>query len=549
MSPPRIPLAPLSAFLCLAHSQAAPPPSAIRFRNVAATAGLHFVLENHPTPRKHLIETMPGGVAAFDYDNDGLTDLFFSNGAAIPSLEKTDPKYHNRLFRNRGGMRFDDVTGKAGLAGAGYSMAAAAADYDNDGFIDLFVAGVNRNFLYRNNGDGRFSDVSAQSGIRGGVWSVAAGWFDFDNDGLLDLFVVNYVKWSSAYDRFCGDRKDDLRVYCHPRYFEGLPNTLYRNRGGGVFEDVSRRMGIAGHVGKGMGLAIADYDADGRADVFVTNDTEPNFLFRNRGDSFEETGLLAGVAFNPNGKAISNMGADFRDYNNDGLPDIAVTALSNETFPLFRNTGKGTFDDATHPSRLGKLSLPRAGWSNGLLDFYNDGWKDLFTANSHVNDRIERFEASLYRQANSIFRNLGDGTFDDVSSSAGPEFQTRRAHRGAALADFNNDGRIDIAVSCLGEPAEVWENTTSGAGNRLLLKLRGTKSNRDGIGAVVRLGGQHNHMTTAVGYASSSHSGVHFGLGSAGRVPEIEIRWPSVTVQVLKDVSADQVLAVTEPAP
>ena len=535
--------------LCFAVGQVTPPRSAIRFRNVAAGTGLQFVLENHPTPRKHLIETMPGGVAAFDYDNDGLTDIFFTNGADIPSLEKSDPKYHNRLFRNLGGMKFADATGKARLAGAGYSMAAAAADYDNDGFVDLFVAGVNRNFLYHNDGDGRFSDVSAQAGVQGGVWAVAAGWLDYDNDGLLDLFVVNYVQWSPTYDRFCGDRKDDLRVYCHPRYLEGLPNTLYRNRGGGVFEDVSRRTGIAAHVGKGMGLAIADYDANGGPDVFVTNDTEPNFLFRNRGGSFEETGLLAGVAFNSNGKAISNMGADFRDYDNDGLPDIAVTALSNETFPLFRNTGKGVFDDATYPSRLGKLSLSRAGWSVGLFDFDNDGWKDLFTANAHVNDRIERFEASLYRQANSIFLNLGDGKFDDVSASAGPDFRARRAHRGAAFADFNNDGRIDIVVSCLGEPAELWENTTSSAGNWLLLKFRGTKSNRDGIGAVVRLVRQHNHMTTAVGYASSSHSGVHFGLGSATRVPEMEIRWPSGTVQILKDVSANQVLAATEPAP
>ena len=538
-------------FACshFARGQVTSPPSPIRFRNAAANAGLQFVLENHPTPRKHLIETMPGGVAAFDYDNDGLTDIFFTNGAAIPSLEKSDARYHNRLFRNLGGMKFADVTEKAGLAGSGYSLAAAAADYDNDGFVDLFVAGVNRSFLYRNNGAGRFTDVSAQAGIRGGSWAVAAGWLDYDNDGLLDLFVVNYVKWSPDYDRYCGDRKDDLRVYCHPRYFEGLPNTLYRNRGGGVFEDVSRGTGIAAHTGKGMGLAIADYDGDGRADVFVTNDTEPNFLFRNRGGSFEETGLLAGVAFNPDGKAISNMGADFRDYDNDGLPDIAVTALSNETFPLFRNTGKGVFEDATYPSQLGKLSLPRAGWSNGLFDFDNDGWKDLFTANSHVNDRIERFEASLYRQANAVFRNLGQGRFDDVSQAAGPDFQARRSHRGAAFADFNTDGRVDVVVSCLGEAAELWENVSSPAGNWLSVKLRGTKSNRDGIGAVLRLGRQHNHMTTAVGYASSSHSGVHFGLGAATRVPELEIRWPSGTVQLLKDVPANQVLTVTEPPP
>ncbi|MDA2938573.1 CRTAC1 family protein [Acidobacteria bacterium AH-259-A15] len=523
------------------------PVTAVRFRNVARIAGLDFILENHPTPEKHMIETMPGGVAAFDYNGDGLTDIYFTNGAAIPSLEKESPKYFNRLYRNEGGMKFANVTEEAGVAGAGYSMGAAAGDYDNDGDVDLFVAGVYRNILYRNTGKGRFEDVTAKAGITSPMWSVAAGWFDFDNDGWLDLFVVNYAEWTLAFDRFCGDRARNVRVYCHPKYFQGLPNTLYRNRGDGTFEDVSEQAGVLQHVGRGMSFAFADYDQDGFVDAFVTNDNLPNFLFRNRGDgTFEEIGLLTGTALLDHGKPVASMGVDFRDYDNDGLPDINVTALTGETFPLFHNEGKGFFRDATYSSRLGILSARWSGWSNGLFDFNNNGWKDLFTANSHVNDRIEHFEATKYKQANSLFANLADGTFQDVSTDVGEGFQAAKAHRGSAFADFNNDGKIDIVVTVLGEAAELWENVSPDANNWLILKLIGSKSNRDGIGARIRLGNQYNLMTTSVGYASSSHHGVHFGVGKAEKIDRIEILWPSRVVQVLKDVDANQVLKVRE---
>lgn len=309
-------------------------PAPIRFRNVAQSAGLRFVLENNPTPQKHMIETMAGGVAAFDYNGDGLTDVFFTNGAAIPSLQKDSPKYWNRLFRNDGGMKFTDVTEQADVAGAGYSMGAAAADFDNDGKVDLFVAGVYRNILYRNLGNGKFEDVTARSGIKSDRWSVAAGWFDYDNDGLLDLFVINYAKWTPAFNHYCGDATRNLRVYCHPKYFEPIPNQLYRNRGDGTFEDVSEKAGIAQYTGRGMSVAFADYDGDGFMDAFVTNDNLPNFLFHNRGDgTFEEVALPAGVALLDHGRAIASMGADFRDYDNDGFPDIIVTALTGDTFP------------------------------------------------------------------------------------------------------------------------------------------------------------------------------------------------------------------------
>src|SRR5213596_1462375 len=414
----------------------------IRFRNVVRTAGIDFVLENNPTPQKHAIETMPGGVAAFDYDGDGLTDIYVTNGAAIPSMEKESSRFYNRLYRNDGGMKFTDVTDQASVRGAGYSMGVAAADYDNDGHVDIFVAGVNRNILYRNTWKGRFEDVTARAGIQSPVWSVAAGWFDYDNDGWLDLFVVNYARWSPAYDRFCGDQQRNIRVYCHPKYFEGLPNTLYRNRRDGTFEDVTDKAGIAGHIGRGMSVAFADYDNDGFTDIFVTNDNLPNFLFHNRGDgTFEEAGLQAGVALTNNGLPVASMGADFRDYDKDGLHDLNVTALAGETFPLFKNSGKGLFQDSTHKSRLAALSTTRSGWSNGFFDFNNDGWKDLFTANSDVNDLIDLFGSAHYKQPNSLFANLGNGTFRDVSLEAG--FDLARAHRGSAFADFDNDGKID----------------------------------------------------------------------------------------------------------
>jgi enediyne biosynthesis protein E4 len=522
--------------------------SPIRYRNVADSAGLRFVLENHPTPQKHLIESMAGGVAAFDYNNDGLTDVFFTNGASIPSLQKDSPKYFNRLFRNEGGMRFTDVTEDAGVAGSGYSMGAAAGDYDNDGHVDLFVAGVFRNILYRNRGDGHFEDVTEKAGIKSDKWAVAAGWFDYNNDGLLDLFVVNYASWSPSYDRFCGDPSRNLRVYCHPRYFEGLTNTLYRNRGDGTFEDVSERAGIAQHHGRGMGVAFADYDDDGFMDVFVTNDNQENFLFHNRGDgTFEEVGVLAGVALPNSGKPVSSMGTDFRDYDNDGRPDITVVGLANETFPIFHNLGGGLFEDATYRTRLSALTIQRSGWSTGLFDLNNDGWKDLFSTCSHVDDNVEMFQATQYKQPNSIFANLGNGTFRDASAQAGEDFQAPRAHRGCAFADFNNDGKIDVVVASLQDRAELWENVSPDPNHWIILKLTGTKSNRDGIGARVRIDKQVNHMTSACGYASSSHFGVHFGLGKVEEIPSLEIRWPSGIVQVLKDVKANQILEVREP--
>ena len=520
-------------------------PLPIRFREVAIQAGVRFVLENNPTARKHMIETMPGGIAILDYDGDGRPDIFFTNGAEIPSLEKSSPKFLNRLYRNEGGMKFRDVTAEAGVGGSGYSMGAAAADFDNDGRADLFVAGVNRNILYRNLGGGKFEDVTAKAGIKSGEWSVAAGWFDYDRDGLLDLWVVHYAKWTPAFDRFCGDQARGVRIYCHPKYFEGLASSLYRNKGDGTFEDVTDRAGLRPHAGRGMGVGFADYDGDGFPDVFVTNDNMPNFLFHNKGDgTFEEVGLLAGVALRDHGKPVASMGIEFKDYDNDGLPDAIVTALAGETYPVFRNAGHGVFVDATYASKVGAGSVKHSGWGLGLADFNNDGWKDVFTANSHVNDLVEQFEPSVYRERNSVLVNVG-GVFRDVSDEAG--LTTVAAHRGAVFADLNGDGRVDGVVSALGSPAEIWENTSSGGGHWIAFRLHGTKSNRDGIGARITIGNQMAEMTTTAGYASSVDAGVHFGLGSATAAKSVVILWPSGRRQVLADVKADRVVDVEEP--
>ena len=528
---------------------AASKPPVVRFEDASASSGLSFVLHHNPTSRKYLVETMAGGVAAFDYNNDGRIDLFFTNGAELPSLTKTGPQYSNRLFRNDGGGRFTDVTEEVGLAGSGYAIGAAAADFDNDGFVDLFVAGVNECHLYRNAGGARFEDVSKPAGIHGGAWAVAGGWFDYDRDGLLDLFVVNYVQWSPEKNPQCHDPSGRYPVYCHPREFQGSANTLYRNLGGGRFADVSASSGIAKSIGKGMSLAIADYDGDGFPDVYVTNDTMPNFLFHNlRNGRFEEVAFGAGAALPDDGKSVSSMGVDFRDYDNDGLPDIAYTALTGETFPLFRNLGKGQFQDATYSSRLGRLSSKLSGWSNSLADFNNDGWKDLFSANSHATDNIELFSGDPYKQANSLFVNQGDGTFADGSPASGSAFAMPRAHRGAVVGDFDGDGKLDIVVTVLGEKPEFWRNASPEPGHWIDLKLIGSRSNRDGIGAQVRAGNQWNQETSATGYASSSLAPVHFGLGPQALVPLIRIDWPSGAVQELRNVKANQRLVVREPA-
>jgi enediyne biosynthesis protein E4 len=534
----------LSATLICIALHAAEPTSAIRFEDVAAQSGIDFVLHNSPTPEKRMIETMAGGLAVFDYDGDGRPDIFFTNGADLPSLTKKGAQFSNRLYRNEGNMKFRDVTTEAGLGGEGYSMGAAAGDFDNDGKPDLFVAGVNRNILYRNRGNGKFADVTEAAGIKSGEWAVAAGWFDFDSDGRLDLWVVHYAEWSVNDDRYCGDKTKGIRIYCHPKYFKGLASTLYRNKGDGTFEDVSQKSGISKFAGRGMSVAFADYDNDGHPDAFVTNDNMPNFLFHNKGNgTFEEVGMLGGVSLREDGKPVASMGADFRDYDNDGLPDITVTALAGETFPLFRNDGKGGFIDATYSSGIGGASLRHSGWGTGLFDFNNDGWKDLFTSDSHVNDKVEMFESAAYKEADTVFAN-NHGKFVDVSTAAG--LNLVKAHRGSGYADFDGDGKIDAVVSSLEGPVELWHNTSPGTNHWLALQLTGVQCNRDAIGTRIQIGQQWNEMTSATSYASSMLSPVHFGVGELSTVDVIRIFWPDGKRQELRNIKTDQLIKVRE---
>jgi hypothetical protein len=530
--------------------------SQIRFENHLKLSGVEFILNNGTTDDKPVIDAVLGGVALMDYDNDGYLDIFFTNGARIPSLAKDSPDFSNRLYHNNHHGTFTDVTDRAGVKGDGYSVGVAVADFDNDGYPDIYVTGVNHNTLYHNNGDGTFTDVTGRAGVSGigpngkKLWSVSAAWIDYDNDGRLDLFVSNYLDWTFETSKVCGP--PGRRLSCSPTMYKGEPNFLYHNNGDGTFTDVSAATGIAEQIGKGMGVAIADYNGDGWMDIFVANDKERNFLFKNHGGkSFEEVGVESFVAFTEDGIPVSSMGVDFRDWINDGKPSLFVTALGRETFPLFRNEGTGSFSVDTYKAGIGFPSLKMSGWGNGIYDFDNDGFKDLFTANSHVSENADDDPQQHYRQANAVFQNLQNGTFRDVSTQAGPDMQVRAAHRGCAFGDLNNDGKIDVVVSAIGDHAELLYNTTTNNNHWILLQTIGVKSNRDGIGTRIKLTGesglvQYNHVTTAGSFASSSDKRVHFGLGRDTRIKEIELRWTSGRVQVLRNVKVDQILKITE---
>ena len=527
----------------------------IAFDNEIAASKITFTLKNSLSPQRYSIETMAGGVAVFDYNNDGLLDIFFTNGADIPSLEKKDSSYYNRLFRNNGDGTFTDVTEKAGLQGSGYSMGVAAGDYDNDGLVDLYIAGVNRNQLFHNNGDGTFTDVTVKAGVGGKVpglgkaWAVTAGWFDYNNDGLLDLLVVNYLDYDIKTAALC--HVEGVPTYCAPNKFRGTPNILYRNNGDGTFTDVSEPSHISRYAGKGMGVAFADYDNDGFTDIFVSNDTFPNYLLHNNRDgTFTDVAVVAGVAYTESGTTVAGMGTDFRDLDNDGKPDLFHTAMFGDTFPLYRNLGGGQFEDMTVAAGLTAFTSRLTGWGAGAFDFDNDGYKDLFTANSEILDNAMEVEHRPFALPNGLFRNKGALKFEDLSAKAGASFLVPAAHRGAAFGDFNNDGKIDIVVTALNGPPQLLMNRSPSHNHWIILKLMGTKSNRDGLGTKVKIttshGSQYNHATTAVGYNSSSDKRVHFGLGESTVIDKIELSWPSGIRQTLTKVKADQVLAVRE---
>jgi hypothetical protein len=553
----------LSALLlaAAARSDAKPAPSSaatfdpIVFELVKES-GIDFVTNSGRSAHRHQPETMVAGVALFDYDNDGKLDVFLTNGATMPGLDKSEPVYWNRLYHNLGHWKFEDVTEKAGLKGTGYDNGVATGDFDNDGFTDLFVAGLRQNTLYRNRGDGTFEDVSAKAGLRqpdpdyGTLWSVAAAFFDYDRDGDLDLFVSNYVIWDPDKEPVCGP--PGIHDYCHPKNYKGLPNSLFHNQGDGTFKDVSKAAGIRAVIGKGMGLGVADFDQDGLPDVFVANDTEPSYLFHNRGDGrFEEIAFAAGVAYPEAGRPLSGMGADARDIDDDGKPDIFHTALSNETMPVFQNQGHLSFVEQTARSGVAAYTLSRAGWGNGIVDFNNDGRKDLFVAGGDVMDPTGEFREKV-PQTNLVLANLGGFRFADATPTAGPEFAGLRAvHRGAAFGDLDGDGRVDAIVTALDAKVEVWRNVSPVPNHWLEVRTLGRQSNRDGMGAEIAVttasGVHHGHVNTAVGYGCASDIRVHFGLGKDQVVRKLQVRWPSGIVQELADVAADQVLVVKEP--
>jgi hypothetical protein len=530
-------------------SLATNPASQIRLENVAGKAGLDFILRNDAAGRKYQVETLVGGVAVIDFDNDGWPDIYAVNGAALPSLEKDHARFYNRLYRNNHDGTFTDVTEKAGVAGRGYSIGVAVGDFDNDGWDDIYVAGVNANVLYRNNGNGTFTDVTRAAGVEGHdaagkkLFAIAAAWLDYDNDGWLDLFVSNYCEWAPGLDPVCGGLAEKFRTYCSPDVYRGQPALLYHNNGDGTFTDVSLASGVGKLVGKGMGVAVSDYDDDGNPDIFVANDNARNLLFHNKGNgTFEEVGIPVGVAFNGDGRQISGMGADFRDYDGDGRPDIVMTGLSRETFELFRNLGHSRFDDASAASGMLRLSQPWSGWSCGFVDLDNDGLPDFFAANGGLDvDTL---------QPNRIFRNIGRGRFVDVSDGAGHALHEKCLHRGSAFADFDNDGGMDILVSSINDRLELLMNR--GARRHWLeVKLRGTRSNRSAIGAKVicQAGGrrQVRWVSNSVGYASASDLRLHFGLDDTPHPLSLEIRWPSGMTQKITDVAADRILEIVEP--
>ena len=538
--------------------QSAPsPPAEVpgKFVDITTAAGIHFLHQAPHTSKKYLIETMGSGVALFDCDNDDRLDLFLVNGAPISDPtpkgtipQKTGPQFWNRLYRQTKDGKFEDITEQAGLAGWGYGMGVAVGDYDNDGREDLYVTGYGGNRLYHNEGNCRFTDVTSRAGVGGGGWSTSAAWIDIDNDGLLDLIVLRYVTWDWD-DSWCGPA--DNRSFCHPDHFPPIAMLVYHNDGNGHFTEVAGKTGLD-KPAKALGIAIGDYDRDGRTDVFVANDSLNEFLFRNKGNGvFEEGGLESGVAVDGDGQVYAGMGVDMADFENSGYPGVIVTDLANQKYALYANARDGTFEYATDRTGIGGMTLLHSGWGVRFLDYDNDGWKDLLIAQGHDLDTVEKTYPQLhYRESMLLARNTGKG-FVDVSALSGEVFQQPWVGRGMAIGDIDNDGRVDAVVSTNGGPAHLLRNQTATSNHWLTLKLVGHKSNRDGIGAVVKVDSgktsQWVTVTTASSYLSSSDPRAHFGLGQSTTAQRVEIHWPSGIVQELKNVAADRIMRVEEP--
>ena len=552
------------------RSQSAAPPAkpapdadGASFVDAAGERGLNFTGRGYHTPHKYLLETMGSGVAVFDYDNDGRLDVFLANGAPIPNPapkgtvpQKASPADWNRLYHQRKDGTFEDVTVKAGLKGIGYGMGVAVGDYDNDGLEDLYVTGYGGNRLYRNNGDGTFTDVTLKSGTggegpAGDAWYTSAAWIDLDNDGRLDLVALRYVHWDFE-DVWCGEHRDGYRSYCHPDIFPPIRPLVFRNNGDGTFTERGVAFGLD-KPGKGLGIALADFNADGRVDLAIANDSLSEFLYQNKGGgSFEEMGLPAEIAVDSEGKTYAGMGIDFEDYDNDGLPDLVITNLAMQKYALYHNNGDGTFNYDTYTSGVAAMTLLHSGWGIRFFDYDNDGRKDLLIAQGHDLDTVElNFPQLRYREPMLLARNMGKGRLVDVSAQAGAVFSQPWVGRGMAVGDMDNDGRLDAVVSTNDGPVHLLINHTANGNHWLGLLLVGHTSNRDAIGATVHLtaggGSQHATVSTAGSYLSSGDKRLHFGLGSATEA-DLDIQWPSGIRQHLEHVAAGAVLRVDEPA-
>jgi hypothetical protein len=532
------------------------------FEDRATRSGVTFRHASSRTSQKYLPESMGAGVAMLDYNNDGLLDLFFVNGAALSdpmppgaSPDKSDPRFWNRLYRNRGDGTFTDVTESAGLSGRGYGMGVAVGDFNNDGFSDLYVTGFGRNTLYRNNGNGTFTDITEQAGVAGGGWSVSACFVDYDRDGNLDLIVTRYLDWDFGKNIYCGEQRPGYRSYCHPNEFKPTTHLVFHNNGDGTFMDVSKECGLGKVAAKGLGIAINDFNRDGWPDIAIANDSFPQQLFRNNHDgTFTEIAAELAMAYDEDGKTFAGMGIDFADYDNDGFPDIFIDALAGQRYALFRNTGSRSFDYVSAQSQIAGATASHSGWGAKFFDYDNDGWKDLLVVQGHVMDNIELTQPSYrYRERLLLMRN-GKGSFTDVSAQSGEPFQRAYAARGAAFGDLDNDGALDVAINCNDGPALLLFNRGGTPNHWLMVNTVGTRSNRDGIGARIRMVShsgpeQHAFVSTCGSYASASDKRVHFGLGEQTSAQLLEIVWPSGIVQRLENVKADQAITVKETEP
>ena len=531
----------------------APPPAAVTFTDIVRPAGITFVHDNAFTPEKYLIESMGAGCAWIDYDQDGFMDVYLVNGAATRIYTPKQP-LRSALYRNNRDGTFTDVTKSAGVGAEGlYGMGVAVGDYDNDGFPDLYVLGYSRCILYRNNGKGAFSDVTASAKVENrGMWASSAAWFDYDNDGRLDLVIANYVDWTPERNFYCGDQGPGMRSYCHPNVFHGQPATLYRNNGDGTFTDASRSSGLGPKAANGLGVVTFDYNNDGWQDIFISNDAQPNHLFHNKGNgTFDEVGYLSGAAVSGDGQMEAGMGVDAADTTGSGRLDLIVGHLDMQLNRLYRNMGDGSFTDATLSSKIGYDSYQFSTFGLRFFDYDNDGATDLFTANGHVMDNIQLYHPdTTYAEPKHMFRNTGRGRFENVSTRLGPDMQKPHVSRGAATGDFDNDGDLDILVSGCGQAAQLLRNDGGNANHWLQIFLIGVKSNRDGVGARVKVTAgdlvRHDQRKGGMSYQSAQDPRLHFGLGPHAMVDAVEIIWPSGAATKIEKLKADRIIAVKE---